>query len=123
MVSVIEKCINLGLRYPPITGKKLTSDEWIKNTLIENKSLIDGVNITAQHVLAFSNALQTKYELCEGGASVIEERSVNFINNLSFLENNGIDKYTRMELDLSRKRKILSILVPKVLSNNEFGRT
>ena len=45
------------------------------------------------------------------------------MDNLGTLQQSGVGKHMRMELDLSRKRKILTILVDKVLSNNESGST
>ena len=80
-------------------------------------------DFNAKQMLTFACALQKKYEVCTGGPDVIENKMRHLLDNLSLLKNGGVDEYMRMELDLSRKRKILTILVPKVLSNNGFSST
>lgn len=114
---IIDMCVDMGAKFAPITGKELDSEEFVTMIMRENE-IFD-----ANQALTFANALQQVYGVCTGGKFVIENKMKNLLENIGTLKNNGIDDYTIMELDLARKRKILTILVPKVLSNNEFGST
>ena len=58
--------------------------------------------------------LQKEYKICDADPAIFENIMHNVVENMK-----TIDKNTTIELDLSRKRKILTILVPKQLSNNE----
>lgn len=115
--KIINMCVGMGFKFAPITGKSLDSEEFVTMIMKENQEF------NANQALTFANALQQEYKVCTGGKFVIENKMKNLLENIGTLKNNGIDKYTIMELDLARKRKILTILVPKVLSNNEFGST
>lgn len=115
--NIISMCQQLNAKFVPITGADLDSERFITMLMQENK------DFDAKEMLTFACALQKKYQVCTGGPNVIEEKMRRLLDNLSLLKNGGVDEYMRMELDLSRKRKILTILVPKVLSNNGFSST
>ncbi len=115
---MIDICSQMGGIFVPITGKPLSHEEFITQMLLANEGILN-----AQQILGFACGIQKKYKVCIGPPNIIEDQIQNFMNNLGTLQMSGIDEYTRMELDLSRKRKILTILVPKVLSNNESGST
>lgn len=109
----------MGGKFVPITGKPMTQEEFTTILLLENENS----GLDPQQILGFACGLQKEYNVCIGGPDIIENQMQNFMDNLATLQQSGIDEYTRMELDLSRKRKILTILVDKVLSNNESGST
>ena len=117
--NIIDICSQIGGKFVPITGKPMSHEEFTTKLMIENEA--SGLN--PQQILAFACGLQQKYDVCSGGREVIEKHMQNFMDNLGTLQKSGVDEHTRMELDLSRKRKILTILVDKVLSNNESGST
>jgi hypothetical protein len=116
--QLIEVCTQQGGKFTPITGKPLSQEDFVTNMLKENNDVLN-----AQQILSFACGLQKKYSICRGSPDNIETKMQNFMENLGTLQQSGVDEYTRMELDLSRKRKILTILVDKVLSNNESGTT
>jgi hypothetical protein len=117
--DIITICSQLGGKYIPITGKPMTHEEFTTLMLLGNQT--SGMN--PQQILGFACGLQKKYNVCIGGPDIIETQMENFMDNLGTLQKSGVDEHTRMELDLSRKRKILTILVDKVLSNNESRST
>lgn len=117
--DIISLCKEMGGKFAPITGKPMTHEEFTTILLQEN----EGSGLSPQQILGFACGLQKEYNVCIGGPDIIETQMQNFMDNLGTLQQSGVDEYTRMELDLSRKRKILTILVDKVLSNNEFGST
>jgi hypothetical protein len=117
--NIITICSQMGGKFVPITGKPMTHEEFTTILLLENENS----GLSPQQILGFACGLQKKYNVCIGGPDIIETQMQNFMDNLGTLQQSGIDEYTRMELDLSRKRKILTILVDKVLSNNESGST
>lgn len=96
------------MRYVPITGRPMDHEVFLTRLLQANPSA------TSIDTLVFASKLQKNYKVCDAAPNVFEETMKNAVRNMR-----TIDEYTRIELDLSRKRKILSILVPKVLSNNE----
>ena len=96
------------MKYIPITGKPLDHEVFLTRLLQANQTF------TSIETLKFASELQKNYKVCDADPNVFEITMKNAVRNMS-----TIDEYTRIELDLSRKRKILSILVPKVLSNNE----
>lgn len=117
--NIISICSQEGGKFVPITGKPITHEEFTTQMLLENQ----GGSLNSQQLLGFACGLQQKYNICTGGPDVIERHMQNFMDNLGTLQKSGVGEYTMMELDLSRKRKILTILVDKVLSNNESGST
>ena len=117
--NIIGICSQQGGKFVPITGKPMTHEEFTTQMLLENQ----GGSLNSQQILAFACGVQQKYNICIGGRNVIENQMQNFMDNLGMLQKSGVDEHTRMELDLSRKRKIITILVDKVLSNNESGST
>ena len=96
------------MRYVPITGRSMDHEVFLTRLLQANPTA------TSYETLEFASELQKNYKVCDADPEVFEKTMENAVRNMS-----TIDEYTRIELDLSRKRKILSILVPKVLSNNE----
>lgn len=110
--DVISLCIEKGGKFIPITGRPLHHETFISDMIVENKDL------TAYQTLVFAAAIQKKYNICDGPPDIIEEKTENYHEHIE-----TIDVKLRLELDLSRKRNLLTILVPKVLSNNEQGST
>ena len=110
--DVISLCIKNGGKFIPITGRPLHHETFISDMIVENKVL------TAYQTLVFAAAIQKKYNICEGPPDIIEKKTDNYHEHIE-----TIGDKLRLELDLSRKRNLLTILVPKVLSNNEQGST
>jgi hypothetical protein len=96
------------MEYVPITGKPLNHEVFLTQFLLLNK------DEDSYDILQEASKLQQEYKICDADPAVFKNTMDNAMRNMS-----TIDKYTRIELDLSRKRKILTILVPKQLSNNE----
>tara|TARA_B110000008_G_C16976090_1_gene565964 strand:- start:605 stop:895 length:291 start_codon:yes stop_codon:yes gene_type:complete len=96
------------MRYVPITGKPLNHEVFLTQFLVLNPDQ------KAFIILQEACRLQIEYKICDGDPAVFKNTMANVKQNKSTIEN-----YTMIELDLSRKRKILTILVPKQLSNNE----
>ena len=96
------------MQYVPITGKPLNHEVFLTQFLLLNK------DEDSYDILQEASILQQEYKICDADPEIFKNTMVDTVRNMS-----TIDKYTRIELDLSRKRKILTILVPKQLSNNE----
>jgi hypothetical protein len=96
------------MNYVPITGKPLNHEAFLTHFLQLNP------NEEAFQILQKASTLQKEYKICDADPLVFENTMANVKENMA-----TIDEYTMIELDLSRKRKILTILVPKQLSNNE----
>jgi len=96
------------MKYVPITGKPLNHEAFLTHFLQLNP------NEKAFKILQKASELQIEYKICDADPNVFKNTMANVKENMA-----TIDEYTRIELDLSRKRKILTILVPKQLSNNE----
>ena len=96
------------MNYVPITGKPLNHEAFLTHFLQLNP------NEEAFEILQTASTLQKEYKICDADPLVFENTMKDAVDNMA-----TIDEYTRIELDLSRKRKILTILVPKQLSNNE----
>jgi len=110
--DVISLCEKKGGKFIPITGRPLHHETFISDMIVKNKDL------TAYQTLVFAAAIQKKYNICDGPPDIIEEKTENYHEHVE-----TIGDKLRLELDLSRKRNLLTILVPKVLSNNEQGST
>ena len=111
--DVISLCTRKGGKFIPITGRAINHETFISDMIVKNKD-----DLTAYQTLVFAAAIQKKYNICNGPPDIIEEKTENYFEHIETL-----DKKVREELDLSRKRNLLTILVPKVLSNNEQGST
>lgn len=96
------------MKYVPITGKPLNHEVFLTQFLLLN----DKEN--SLKILEEASKLQKEYKICDADPAIFENIMDNVVRNMK-----TIDKNTTIELDLSRKRKILTILVPKQLSNNE----
>lgn len=96
------------MKYVPITGKPLNHEVFLTEFLLLNP------DEKAFDILQEASKLLIEYKICDGDPAVFENTMANVKENKATIEN-----YTMIELDLSRKRKILTILVPKQLSNNE----
>ena len=96
------------MKYVPITGKPLNHEVFLTQFLLLN----DKEN--SLKILEEVCKLQKEYKICDADPAIFENIMHNVVENMK-----TIDKNTTIELDLSRKRKILTILVPKQLSNNE----
>ena len=111
--DVINLCIEKGVKFIPITGRPLHHETFISDMIVKNKD-----DLTAYQTLVFAAAIQKKYNICDGPPDIIEEKTENYHEHIE-----TIGDKLRLELDLSRKRNLLTILVQKVLSNNEQGST
>lgn len=109
--DVILLCIERGGKFIPITGEPLHHETFISNMIIKNNNVL-----TAYQTLLFAAAIQRKYNICDGPPDIIQHKMENYFEHIQTL-----DQGIREELDLSRKRNLLSILVSKVSSNNEQG--
>jgi hypothetical protein len=96
------------MNYVPITGKPLNHEAFLTQFLVLNK------DEEAFNILQKASELQLKYKICDADPDVFKNKMDNAVRNMK-----PLDEYTRIELDLSRKRKILTILVPNLLDNNE----
>ena len=96
------------MKYVPITGKPLNHEVFLTQFLLLND------NENSLKILEEACKLQKEYKICDADPAIFENIMHNVVENMK-----TIDYYTTIELDLSRKRKILTILVPKQLSNNE----
>lgn len=96
------------MKYVPITGKPLNHEVFLTEFLLLNP------DEKAFDILQEASKLLIEYKICDGDPAVFKNTMANVKENKATIEN-----YTMIELDLSRKRKILTILVPKQLSNNE----
>ena len=111
--DVISLCKKKGGKFIPITGRPLDHETFISDMIVKNED-----DLTAYQTLVFAAAIQKKYNICNGPPDIIEQKTENYFEHIE-----TIDDKLRLELDLSRKRNLLTILVPKVLSNNEQGST
>ena len=96
------------MKYVPITGKPLNHEVFLTQFLLLNE------DEKSYDILQKASELQQQYKICDADPAIFE----NIMDNVARSKTTK-DKYTMIELDLSRKRKILTILVPKQLSNNE----
>ena len=96
------------MEYVPITGRPLNHEVFLTRFLQLNQ------NKEAFKILQKASELQIEYKICDADPNVFKNTIDNAVRNMK-----PLDKYTRIELDLSRKRKILTILVPNLLDNNE----
>lgn len=101
--------------FVPITGKPLHHLEFIYQLQAET-------NKTGSEVVKLGHTIQKKYEVCVGGPNVVQTYEKQFIKNASSFVVNGLADMME-ELDLSHNRKIASILVDKLLDNNESAST
>tara|TARA_B100000925_G_C21973614_1_gene459034 strand:+ start:670 stop:984 length:315 start_codon:yes stop_codon:yes gene_type:complete len=101
--------------FVPITGKPLHHLDFIYQ-------LQASTDKTGMDIVKLGHTIQKKYELCVGGPNVVENYEKQFIKNASSFVVNGLTNIME-ELDLSHNRKIASILVDKLLDNNESAST
>ena len=101
--------------FVPITGKPLHHMDFMYQ--IQANSDLTGTKLVEE-----ANDIQQKYEVCIGGPNVIEDAENQFIERAKAFVNDHLVDLMK-ELELSHNRKKTSILVDKVLDNNEPAST
>ena len=75
-------------------------------------------DLTGTNLVDEANKIQQEYDLCIGGPNVIQDAENQFIERAKAFVNDHLVDLMK-ELELSHNRKKTSILVDKVLDNNE----
>ena len=101
--------------FVPITGKPLHHMDFIYQ--IQANSILRGTKLVEE-----ANTIQENYVVCIGGPNVIEDAENQFIERAKAFVNDHLVDLMK-ELELSHNRKKTSILVDKVLDNNEPAST